>query len=946
MLLRPSRLAALFALLPAIAVAQRTTTGTVAGKVVDSSGAVLPGVTVTLKSAEALGAFTAVTDGTGTYRVANLPPALYEARAELQGFQTVTRQVTVRLNAVLDVDFTLSVGSMAETVVVTGEAPIVDPERAGLSINISNKALTSVPLTTDRKFQDVWLMVPDSGGAGQGGERRTSIDGMDVTDPFNGDFNAVNLNADAIQDVEVKALGAEASDGASMVGQFLNVVTKSGGNDVHGSAAFALIAQSFNSSNVAGVPPNRRRNIQPDLTLGGPIVRDRIWFFTSYRRIQQDITQNNAPVPAEQRGDLWFVKGTSQLRQNHRLQATFQWDRTVQRNGVIRTSATSQTFGSASTGLNSGTAQLAQPEAFGTLLKGGPLAGFNYNWVAGSRVVVQAVGSFMINKPNTFQPNDGDPLVPTKVIQTNAAGNIAGSLTTISQEGGFGGVSKSERSMIYLAPSATFVVDKVGSHEFRGGADLYPSIRNKTSLDAMPVELYFRPPGTTGASDVLFERDVLRNLDGTGGHIDNLAYEHHYAAYFQDRWKPSSRVSIKAGVRVETLSIFTKDRSKVLPQLLPPSLPTNTSDLEFHQTTGAPNFGIAINAGKWGVLRGTMGRQYEWLDLGGNDGTSHAPYVLATDVFRSNPRTVAPVLNQTLPGSLAVSPNFGDSKDGTIHNGRTHLNEFSGGWEHKLPNTSSLSAVFLWRRNWDVQSSVDINVIRDPITGKFLGRVYPDFNTINQTYNQQFQWFQNRSLQFLYTKNFTSAWGINATYWYVITSTVRTRFNPTVDTLQFLGFTPDDVLSQRATGRHRARVSAFARLPLGITGSVFYSYNQGNRSNVMTGDFPLNAAAPTVILSNGRAVSDPFFNPAYPRARKNDVDMITLDDTHIVNIRVEKSFELPGGRRFSVSGDAFNLFNAAAVASFLSADIRSANFGLPSTYQAPRVAQLAVRMAF
>src|SRR5262245_23611969 len=618
---RSLRLALVLALVPAMAFAQRATTGAVAGKVVDSSGAVLPGVTVTLKSAEALGTFTAVTDSAGTYRVANLPPATYDIRAELQGFQTATRQAAVRLNAVFDVDFTLSVGSMAETVIVTGEAPIVDPERAGLSVNISNAVLTSVPLTTDRKFQDVWLMVPDPGGAGQGGERRTSIDGMDVTDPFNGDFNAVNLNADAIQDIEVKALGAEASDGGSMVGQFLNVVTKSGGNDVHGAVAFAAIPQSFNDSNVEGVPANRRSNIQPDLTLGGPIVRDRIWFFTSYRRIQQDITQNNAPVAAEQRGDLWFFKGTSQLRQNHRLQATFQWDRTTQRNGVIRTSATSQTFGSVSTGLNSATPQITQPAAFGTLLKGGPLAGFNYNWVAGSRMVFQAVGSFMINKPNTYQPNDGDPLAATRIIQSNAAGNIAGSLTTISQEGSFGGVSKSEGAMIYLPPSATFLVEKAGSHEFRAGADLYPSIRNRTSLNAMPVELYFRPPGTNGSADILFQRDVLRNLDGTGGTIANLAYEHYYAGYFQDRWKPSSRVSIKAGVRFETVSIFTQDRETVLPQLLPPSLPTNTSDLEFHQVTGAPNFGIAVNAGKWGVFRGTAGRQYEWLDLGGNDGT-------------------------------------------------------------------------------------------------------------------------------------------------------------------------------------------------------------------------------------------------------------------------------------------------------------------------------------
>ena len=112
-----------------------------------------------------------------------------------------------------------------------------------------------------------------------GSERRTSVDGMDVTDPFGGDIFAVNLNYEAIQDVEIKALGAEASDGASMVGQFMNVVTKSGGNNVHGSFALFMIPQRFNDSNVEGIAPNNRRDIQPDMTLGGPILRDKIWFF-------------------------------------------------------------------------------------------------------------------------------------------------------------------------------------------------------------------------------------------------------------------------------------------------------------------------------------------------------------------------------------------------------------------------------------------------------------------------------------------------------------------------------------------------------------------------------------------------------------------------------------------------------------------------------------------
>ena len=99
-----------FALVPALAFGQRTTTGTVTGKIVDSSGAVLPGVTLTLTSPEALGQFGAVTDAQGMYRVTNLPPATYDVRAELAGFGTMIRKETVRLNAVTEIDFTLSVG--------------------------------------------------------------------------------------------------------------------------------------------------------------------------------------------------------------------------------------------------------------------------------------------------------------------------------------------------------------------------------------------------------------------------------------------------------------------------------------------------------------------------------------------------------------------------------------------------------------------------------------------------------------------------------------------------------------------------------------------------------------------------------------------------------------------------------------------------------------------
>jgi len=939
-------------LVPLAASAQRVTTGTVNGKIVDSSGAVLPGVTVTLTSPDALGQFSAVTDANGFFRVTNLPPGNYDIKAELSGFQTIIRQETVRLNAVVDVSFTLSVGSVAETVTVTGVSPIVDPERAGLSVNVSNKALTSVPVTTNRRFQDAWLIVPGvpinpATLELTGSERRTSLDGADVTDPYGGDIFAVNLNYDAVQEVEIKALGAEASDGSSMDGAFMNIVTKSGGNDLHGSAAFFAIPNSFNTSNVTGIAPNQRKDYQPDMTLGGPIVRDKLWFFGSFRRVQRDQTFNNAPVPVLNRGNLWFLKLTGQISNNQRLQVSMQYDKVTQTNAVIRGStAPARGLGSTTTGISSAISmQITDPTAFGTLVKGGPLASFNYNWVMSSSRVFQFVGSFMFNKPNDYTPNDGQALIPTKIIQTNAAGNILGALTTVSQEGGFGAIDTSHRSMIYLSPSMTFVANRVGFHEFRGGADLYPTIANATSSNVAPVEYYFRPPGTTGAQDVLIRRDTLRSMDGTSNTVSNNAYERAFGMYFQDRWKPSSKVSVKAGVRVENNRIFTDDRQKVLTPLLAPGVPTNTSDEEFHQWVTMPNFGIALNTERFGVFRGTANRGYEWLDLGGGDGTSHAPYVLATDTAQANPRNSGS-LNQFLPGGFPLGLNFGGTADDSIHNGRTYVNEFSGSWEHRLPHSSSFNTTFLVRRRWDYQSGDDLNVIRDPRTGALVDRPFPQYDTIRDTYNPNYTWQGEESLQFLFTRNFVGGWGMNANYSYIFRATYRTRWNPTSDMNQFIGISPEAFTSARANPRNHARVSTFVHLPGDITFSAFYIYTGPNRSNVITGAAALGATAPTVRLSNGRLVSDPFFNTTYPVALANDVNMLTADDSHLVNIRIAKDIDFGRGRRITLSGDVFNLFNISAATGFLSADIRSSNFGVPTSYVPARVGQLGVRMAF
>jgi len=313
---------------------------------------------------------------------------------------------------------------------------------------------------------------------------------------------------------------------------------------------------------------------------------------------------------------------------------------------------------------------------------------------------------------------------------------------------------------------------------------------------------------------------------------------------------------------------------------------------------------------------------------------------VATDVLRANPRTLAPLLNQSLPGAFPLGVNYG------LDNKKTYTNEFSAGWEKRLPRASSVNVTFLLKRTWDFQGSDDSNIIRDPATGALLDRPFPDFDSVLRTYAPNYSFQQFRSIQTLYTKNFAQRWGMNASYWYGFHQSIFLRFNPTRDQLQYLGFSESDLTNNWVTPRHQSRVSAFVQLPYDVMLSGFYTLTQGPHSDVLIGDAALGATAPRITLSNGRSVADPFFNTAYPRARKRNVDMLAADTVQLFNLRVQKSFALAPGRRLEFTADAFNLFNTDAAFGFLSADARSANFGVKTNYAQPRTGQLGVRFVF
>jgi hypothetical protein len=346
-----------------VAEAQRTT-GDLLGTVRDASGAILPGVTVTVSGPRLAGTQTTVTSESGSYRVANLPPGTYTVRYELSGFRTVVLEgIRINLGGVAEQNVGLEIGQLAETVSVTAESPVIDTTSNEVGTTFDQDWLTAAP-TRRVGFYDLLAQAPGSVKGGDGtaaGERRTmsfgasfdenafQLDGVNVTDNFFSEGFS-EPNPDAIEEVEILALGAPAEYG-NVMGAVYNIVTKQGTNQFHGDARLFFQAQGMTSNNTKNVlfpndkfadacadDPDARcpwtRNDYYEVTaqLGGPIVRDRVFFFGSYGHQKDEFTRVgvNSDLPGSSNDitkDRVLAKVTWQMTPSQRLVGNFHFDR-------------------------------------------------------------------------------------------------------------------------------------------------------------------------------------------------------------------------------------------------------------------------------------------------------------------------------------------------------------------------------------------------------------------------------------------------------------------------------------------------------------------------------------------------------------------------------------------------------------------------------------------
>lgn len=292
----------LFVLFASPAAAQIT--GSIYGTVSDESSAVLPGVAVTVTNLETNESHTTTTNVAGMFGFPQLPVGTYTVRAELSGFKAVSREgIELSLNRNARVDFTLAIGQMTEEVTVVGDAPLLDVRSNEMGTSVDQRRIGSLP-TVDRNPLRLVALVP---GAGQtlmsdnvqgfqsnrvafnGARPELSnwlLDGGDNTATLR-NYGNPSPNPDAVQEFRVISNNYSAEFGRS-IGAIVNVVTKSGTNEFRDSAFEFFRDDRMNERNFFSARPTTYRRHQFGGTLGGPVQKDRTFFFATYQGVREE----------------------------------------------------------------------------------------------------------------------------------------------------------------------------------------------------------------------------------------------------------------------------------------------------------------------------------------------------------------------------------------------------------------------------------------------------------------------------------------------------------------------------------------------------------------------------------------------------------------------------------------------------------------------------------
>jgi hypothetical protein len=339
-----------------------SSTGTIQGRVTDAQGAVLPGVTVTATSPALIGQQTAVTSETGNYRFPAVPPGVYSLTYEIAGFNTVKREgIQIALGFTANINVELALATLQETVTVTGDSPVIDTTATRVVQNFKLEQLQSIP-----NGRDMWSLLAvtpavqmgriDVGGNragtqtdyrayGMEGQVRVLIEGINTTEGTGG--AGFYFDYSSLEEVFLGTSGQSAEmPNPGVQSQF---IAKSGGNQFNGeyyldwynsSLQGSNIPDEYTASTAFNNSPIRPHSNEIDryydtaINVGGPIKRDKVWWFGTYRTQFNAVQQPNFQFDKTFNTKLWNAvgKGTYQMNQNNKFIGYYQWGQKIQPN--------------------------------------------------------------------------------------------------------------------------------------------------------------------------------------------------------------------------------------------------------------------------------------------------------------------------------------------------------------------------------------------------------------------------------------------------------------------------------------------------------------------------------------------------------------------------------------------------------------------------------------
>jgi hypothetical protein len=555
---------------PGLAPAQETTSGSIAGRVLDPQRAPVPGAVVTVASDQ--GARGLVTDSRGRFFAPYLTPGVYTVRVELTGFKPIERPgVVVRLGQRVELPFELAVGTVAEAVQVVAESPIIDMTSTTAGGVLDSDRLQALPV--GRKFTETLYMVPgvsDSSGVGEanpsisgssGLNNNYIIDGVNITNTGYGGVGVYTfyfgslgsgVTTDFIKETQVKSAGFEAEYGQAS-GGIVNVITKSGSNVFHGSLYGYWRPEALESSWRQLDTPNgvvnttAYPNLDVGVSAGGPLVRDRLFVFGAFnpqyetRTLLAPNDVESFPLRAlgetdrDRRTLSYAAKLTWQASANHRFDLSVFGDPSYgavgpQRDWAMRFQDT--------TGFSELTGY------------GGHNQALRYSGVVNRSWLLEA----MVARASTHHdeaPSVDEAWVRDRTVVPNAV------------SGGIGFYEAgSEGSNLQLSLKSTNLFSAAGRHELRYGVQY-------EDISFLQANSYTGPPFTfpNGAQtvggtltnilpDPVFGR-IYRRLGYTGPAPESTQQ---YLSWFaQDSWQIGGRLTLRPGIRWERQTLFGGD---------------------------------------------------------------------------------------------------------------------------------------------------------------------------------------------------------------------------------------------------------------------------------------------------------------------------------------------------------------------------------------------------